>query len=276
MTTITISIRRLDSASVWLIDQPDVPAFKELIQRGANLWPYAPPEIKAFADWITNGKIMQDYHAQAGTQDKNKLTRAGSESGSWMAVDAERAALAQIKAEIRANIEFAAGLSSTETADILAREVYMREALEFATGTPTTPAPPKPARITHSEMVRKTKKDPHVINLDLSDIKVDLIHMVIGISGEAGELLDAIKKNAIYGKELNMDNVIEELGDLEYYLEGLRQALKLDRQQILDANVTKLAKRYKDFEYSDAQAISRNDKIGDTIAAFKAKHIDTE
>jgi len=274
MTTITISIRRLDSASVWLIDQPDVPAFKELIQRGANLWPDAPPEIKAFADWITNGKIMQDYHAQAGTQDKNKLTRAGSEP--WTAVDAEIAALNRITTEIRAGIELAAGLTSAETAEMIARETYMREALGFAANTQTTPAPPKPARITHSEMVRKTKKDPHVINLDLSDIKVDLIHMVIGISGEAGELLDAIKKNAVYGKELNIDNVIEELGDLEYYLEGLRQALKLDRQQILDANVTKLAKRYKDFEYSDAQAISRNDKIGDTIAAFKAKHIDTE
>lgn len=41
-------------------------AFKQLIQRGANLWPDAPPEIKEFADLITNGKVLQDYRAQAG------------------------------------------------------------------------------------------------------------------------------------------------------------------------------------------------------------------
>lgn len=39
--------------------------FKELIQRGANLWPDAPPYIKELADIITNdGTIQQDYVGQ--------------------------------------------------------------------------------------------------------------------------------------------------------------------------------------------------------------------
>ena len=38
--------------------------FKELIQRGANLWPDAHPEIKETADLITNGQILQDYRSQ--------------------------------------------------------------------------------------------------------------------------------------------------------------------------------------------------------------------
>lgn len=38
--------------------------FKELIQRGANLWPDAHPEIKETADLITNGQILQDYRGQ--------------------------------------------------------------------------------------------------------------------------------------------------------------------------------------------------------------------
>lgn len=38
--------------------------FKQLIQRGANLWPDAPAEIKEFADLITNGEILQDYKSQ--------------------------------------------------------------------------------------------------------------------------------------------------------------------------------------------------------------------
>jgi hypothetical protein len=42
--------------------------FKNLIQRGANLWPDAPPELKVLADQITNdwsGNVpLQDYVKQ--------------------------------------------------------------------------------------------------------------------------------------------------------------------------------------------------------------------
>jgi len=53
-------------ACVIMVDTPEsIAQFKELIQRGANLWPDAQPEIKEFADLITNGEVFQDYHAQA-------------------------------------------------------------------------------------------------------------------------------------------------------------------------------------------------------------------
>jgi hypothetical protein len=38
--------------------------FKELIQRGSNLWPDAAAEIKEVADLITTGQILQDYRSQ--------------------------------------------------------------------------------------------------------------------------------------------------------------------------------------------------------------------
>lgn len=47
------------------IPHDDIPAFKELIQRGANLWPDAPPAIKEFADVATTGSPLQDYYQQA-------------------------------------------------------------------------------------------------------------------------------------------------------------------------------------------------------------------
>jgi hypothetical protein len=47
-------------------------AFKELIQRGANLWPDAPPEIKSFADLITNGEVLQDYALQDTSSNRKK------------------------------------------------------------------------------------------------------------------------------------------------------------------------------------------------------------
>lgn len=114
--------------------------------------------------------------------------------------------------------------------------------------------------MTHPELVEKLVKHPSQILFGLNLRGVSLIHMCIGVSGEAGELLDAIKKHTIYGRDLDLGNVIEELGDLEFYMEGLRQELGLSRKEILEANIVKLQKRYAD-GYSDKAAHERADKI---------------
>lgn len=84
--------------------------------------------------------------------------------------------------------------------------------------------------------------------------------MTMGISGEAGELLDAIKKGVIYRKPLDRENIIEELGDIEFYLEGLRQQLHISREETLLANINKLSKRYEKLSYSNDAAQTRADK----------------
>ena len=112
---------------------------------------------------------------------------------------------------------------------------------------------------THPQLVAALVKPGEKIAAELSGSDANLLHMVIGISGEAGELLDAIKKAVIYRKELDRVNVIEELGDIEFYLEGLRQELGVSREECLAANVAKLQKRYGD-KYSDSAAQIRADK----------------
>lgn len=114
--------------------------------------------------------------------------------------------------------------------------------------------------IEHPEMVKALAKSGAAIAEELTAANAHLIHMVLGISGEAGELLDAIKKVAIYNKPVDMQNVIEELGDIEFYLEGIRQGLGVTREQTLEANIAKLAERYKGFQYSDTAAQARADK----------------
>lgn len=114
-------------------------------------------------------------------------------------------------------------------------------------------------RPTHPELVEALCKPGRAIAEGMIPVEAHLIHMVIGISGEAGELLDAIKKATIYKKTLDYDNVVEELGDLEFYLEGLRAALGITRAQTIEANITKLQKRYGE-KYSDKAAIARADK----------------
>ena len=82
----------------------------------------------------------------------------------------------------------------------------------------------------------------------LTPEKCEMWHHASCIQGEAGELFDAVKKHIIYNKILevaDLTNVIEELGDLEFYMEGLRQAFNVTRQQTLDHNASKLSKRYQ-------------------------------
>jgi len=112
----------------------------------------------------------------------------------------------------------------------------------------------------HAQMVHGLAKDGNVIAAEIDGEDAHTLHMAVGISGESGELLDAIKKAVIYRKPLDRINVVEELGDLEFYMEGLRQGLGITREETLDANMKKLGVRYKGFDYSDEQAHNRADK----------------
>jgi len=114
--------------------------------------------------------------------------------------------------------------------------------------------------IKYDEMVRALVKPGDAIIESLTSEKAHALHMAVGISGEAGELLDAIKKHVIYNKEIDRENVIEELGDIEFYLEGLRQGLKIRREETLSHNIAKLGVRYAGLQYSDKAAHERADK----------------
>lgn len=87
-----------------------------------------------------------------------------------------------------------------------------------------------------------------------------LLHMVIGVSGEAGELLDAMKKAVIYRKPLDIENVKEEIGDVLFYLQGLCNSIGYSFDEAMQDNMDKLNKRYSSGEYSDNEAIVRADK----------------
>ncbi len=109
-------------------------------------------------------------------------------------------------------------------------------------------------------MVAGLKKPGKDIIDSITPEKADLLHMAVGISGEAGELLDAIKKAVIYNKPIDRENVIEELGDLMFYMEGMMQNLEVSGQECIEANIKKLGVRYQGGVYSDKAAQERADK----------------
>lgn len=92
------------------------------------------------------------------------------------------------------------------------------------------------------------------------DEALQILHAAIGISGEAGELLDAVKKLWAYNKPLDISNVREELGDILFYIRALCQALEISEESCMRDTVSKLNKRYPE-GYTDAAAQTRADKI---------------
>lgn len=84
--------------------------------------------------------------------------------------------------------------------------------------------------IKHHEMVSRLVKNGEEILSSLTPAKCHMFHMIAGVAGEVGELLDAIVKHAMEGKPLDRENVVEELGDLEFYLEATRVILGVKRE----------------------------------------------
>lgn len=91
----------------------------------------------------------------------------------------------------------------------------------------------------------------------LSEKQTDLLHCAIGLSTEAGELLDAFKKNIYYGKPLDTVNVGEEIADCMWYISNLCRMAEIDFEKILENNINKLKVRYPE-KFTEENALNRN------------------
>lgn len=115
-------------------------------------------------------------------------------------------------------------------------------------------------RLDYKQFVKALAKPGEDILKTMTPEKAEMLHMAVGLSGEAGELLDCVKKHVIYDKPLDKENYVEELSDILFYFTGLliNQGIELD--WVTDANVAKLKKRYHKGTYSNEQATERADK----------------
>ncbi|ATH07678.1 hypothetical protein BIY24_06880 [Halobacteriovorax marinus] len=84
-----------------------------------------------------------------------------------------------------------------------------------------------------------------------------LLHAGIGLSTEAGEFLDALKKHIFYGKELDRVNLAEEMGDLFWYLAIVADELGVNMDDVMERNIEKLKARYGE-KFSEEKAENRD------------------
>lgn len=73
-----------------------------------------------------------------------------------------------------------------------------------------------------------------------------LINSVMGLCGEAGEAIDIVKKWMAQGHELDKAHLAKELGDIAWYLAEAATAIDMSLEDIFQANLDKLKKRYPD------------------------------
>lgn len=112
---------------------------------------------------------------------------------------------------------------------------------------------------TYIELAGRTCKQ-FPAGMVLNQKQADLLHSIMGMSGETGELIDGFKKHLIYGKPLDVENLKEEAGDVLWYMALLFRTIEIDFVEVMTMNIAKLKKRYPD-AYSDAHAVARADKI---------------
>ena len=74
-----------------------------------------------------------------------------------------------------------------------------------------------------------------------------ITHALLGLAGEAGEVVDLYKKlwfTPSRVRENFEEELLLELGDVLYYLDRIAEANGFDLADIMEANINKLEKRY--------------------------------
>ena len=86
---------------------------------------------------------------------------------------------------------------------------------------------------------------------------IRLLHASQGLATEAGEFTDALKKHIFYGKELDLVNLAEEVGDILWYAALACNTLGVSLEEVMEKNIKKLQKRYPE-KFTKENALTRN------------------
>ena len=91
------------------------------------------------------------------------------------------------------------------------------------------------------EFKEYTKNAMRSCNLEGQD---KLVHGALGLCGESAEVADIVKKHIYQGHDININHLIEELGDVMWSVAEICDELHLDFNEILIKNNDKTKRRY--------------------------------
>lgn len=82
-------------------------------------------------------------------------------------------------------------------------------------------------------MVAKLYKKGDILIQEITPLDIELCHAAFGVVGELGELFGGVEYAYANRVQIDMANVLEELGDLEFFMENLRTLLGFTRDDVL-------------------------------------------
>lgn len=83
-----------------------------------------------------------------------------------------------------------------------------------------------------------------------------LAGLSLGLTGEAGEVADYVKKVVAHGHALDSDKLAKELGDVLWYTAVMADAIGLTLEAIAAQNIVKLKARYPE-GFSHERSLTR-------------------
>ena len=95
-------------------------------------------------------------------------------------------------------------------------------------------------------------------DMDVSQTKLALVNWALGLSGEAGEAAEIVKKYVFHGHELDLGAVRKELGDVLWYIANLAETVGLSLEEVASFNLEKLKNRYGD-SFSEEKSKNRKE-----------------
>lgn len=87
-----------------------------------------------------------------------------------------------------------------------------------------------------------------------------LLNGCLGLAGEAGEVLDIVKKWIFHCDSLNVENLHKELGDVMWYVAMICDSMQISIEDVMEKNIEKLKMRYPEgFDIDKANNRQKDD-----------------
>ena len=135
--------------------------------------------------------------------------------------------------------------------NIQEQKIDLNKYMEFVDTTTSHPSK------SNEEFIRRIE------NLNEKGVNIArLMTAAVGMSAEAGEFTEIVKKIVFQGKELTEDNrthLIKELGDVYWYFTQAMLGLDVDLNEVVLTNVMKLTARYPEGAFDVFHSENRAD-----------------
>lgn len=105
------------------------------------------------------------------------------------------------------------------------------------------------------QCVRNNDIQIHALHSD-PQAGMRLLHGIIGIATEAGEMLEALRQG-VGGGVFDLTNVAEEVGDNQWYAAAILRTLKTNFESVQRTNIAKLRARFPN-KFTEFDANNRN------------------